>query len=573
MLNKDENKVINIKAVLWGVLVLFLLGLKVFHLDADLPHWNIMFYTPIDEGPYAMQAHRFARPEIIEQVKMLNVEGMKEWNSSVSFLLTLFTTLSLKLFGNNYYGLRMGAVFASFIISFIILYNIGLMKHKNDVRKYRIAYFFAVMELAFGFSFVFASRVVEPSIFRSLLILITVTYVYNCHHKNMKINYYILGILSTLTVTWGYVTNVFVFFAIGILLIWDLIEYKNWKIIFEFILGCIICFLTSEIIMKIIQDRTFFEDTIRILGHEKKRVTLSLERIISNMKAMICCNMFSYNIVFFVLAIFSEGYCLITGFLQKNRAKVYSSMLVLGFFMQGLLTNDFAKRKTIVLFPIFIVLICQWIIESFEKSEQWKKIIDILIILLLSIFGWKNLHYRINLLSDVDMSLGFKHVFVIVSTISVLMMILAFVIKNNKCRWGIVITLLLISDLCMDYEYIVKMNKTEKELMITLGESIGNDYVLGFGYSYCLYNDIIPVSNSYDSYYEKEYVEFNTKVLDQNKVKYYLGYHESKLNHFDKVSNSKNYKWQEKNRFYTYYNVEPDADEIYDIYLYVTAVK
>lgn len=560
--------------VLLGMVVVLLLCIKIFNLDADLPNWYVMLYTPLDEGPYAMQAIRFARPELVEQVNMLGVEGMREWNSSVSFLLTIFTTISLKLFGNNYYGLRMGVIVASLIISFLVLYIIRLLEKQTDKKlgtNSRGVWFLVITQLAFGFSFVFASRVVEPSVFRSLLVMLVVVYIYVCQTKQKNVNYFLLGVLSTFTVTWGYVTNIFVFVAAGVLLLYELIQYKNWKNCIKFLAGCIACFILSEIVMKLVQNRTFTEDTLRVLGHETRRVTFSILEILANIKAMLNSNMFAYNAVFFVLAFVGECYCLIAGFIQKNIAKIYSSMLICGFFLQGLVTSDFFQRKSIVIFPILLIVIVHWMIEFDEKAcGKYVRLIKCGIIAL-SVIGWCNTFYKITNLSNDDMSVRFKGIFIIVTTIALVMLVVTLLM--NKKRWGIIILALLISDICMDYEYIVSMDKTEKETMISLGKIVGNDYVLGNGYSYCLYNEIIPVSNSYDAYYLDEYIDFNSMLILQDKVKYFLGYQMGRYYYFDEMLRNTNDDWKEKIRFYTEYNVISGKEAEEDIYLYEVISK
>lgn len=550
----------NVKTILLFVFIGFVICLRVVSLDADMPNWNLAMYTPMDEGPYAMQAIRFARPELVKAVEALGTEGVKEWNSACCFLLTLFTTVSMKIFGNNYYGMRMGTVTASFIIVIIVL---KIIWKYVDQKKRRVAVLFVGLVMAFNFSFLLASRVVEPSIFRSLLVMLVGVWVFSENGNDR--NYLILGVLSTLCVIWGYVTNVFIFIPSAVLLIEELVNKKGKgaKIVGHFICGCVAALAIGEGIMYLVQGRTFIDDTIRVVfGHETKRIAMTDSMIIDNGKQILRSNMFAYNITFFVLSFLGIMYCTYTGIREKNRQKLWVGVTAIAFFLQSLFTSDFLYRKCVVIFPVLVLSIA--ILFAEDKLLKHRKCAVVLtaIISLLGIYG---AYKRISDLDTSDMADNFKILFYCILGISLLLMVMNF-IYMKKIMIAFVIAAMILPDLFMDYSYIVKANKTEKEAMVKLGEIVGENYILGYGYSYCLYNDIIPVSNAYDSYFEEEYINRNQMLVASKKVVYCLGYHGTE--YINRYLEGTTFEWDEMIRFYTDFNVTPGEDEKYDLYLY-----
>jgi len=85
-------------------------------LDGDLPVWNIANYTPLDEGAYAMQAIQNVNPQTVYKINQIDSDEFRQWNSSMCLMNTMFNTVTLKLFGDNYYGLRLS------LLLFLYLY-------------------------------------------------------------------------------------------------------------------------------------------------------------------------------------------------------------------------------------------------------------------------------------------------------------------------------------------------------------------------------------------------------------------------------------------------------------------
>lgn len=555
---RAKNNIIRI--ILLFVFVCLILWLRVIDLDSDVPNWNLSMYTPTDEGHYAMQAIRLARPELVKQVEALGTENLKEYNSALCFLLTLFTTISMKIFGNNYYGMRMGTVVAGIILAIIVLKIIWDYINEKERNS---AVLFASIIMAANFSFLLATRIVEPSIFRSLLIILIGARVFA--ERNKTKNFLVLGALTVLGVIWGYVTNIFIFIPSVVLLIEETInkEGKGKKEWLNFTIGAAIAFILGEGVMYAVQRRTFLQDTIRAaFGHEKNRITMSAAQVFENVKEIFKSNLFAYNIVFSALSIMGVIYCLYTGVKDKCRQKLWLGTTAAAFLLQGLFTSDFMYRKIVVIFPILLLCIVILLVEG-KVLEQRKYMITFAAFALLP--GIYGAYKRIGGLAYSDMTDDVKVLICSVLVVSCILMLAGFAFKK-KLMIFFMASAIILPDLCMDYCYVVNADKTEKRAMTELGEIVGNNYVLGMGYGYCLYNDIIPASNVYDFYFEDEYIKRNQMLVGTQKVTWCLTYQGTE--YIDNYLEGTEFKWRLKKRFYTDYNVTPGEEEIYDMYLY-----
>lgn len=547
------------------IVSLILLCLRILCLEHDIPNWQIAYYTPLDEGCYAMQGMYMARPDWKGQIDELGTDGLKEWNSAVSFSLTLCTALTMRIWGNNYYGLWMAEALAGIFVSLIVLW---LIYQQRKDKNWHWGYLCALFLLAFNFSFLLATRIAEPSVFRSLLIMLGVWYVFQ---KRETSNFGILGALCTSAVVWGYVTNVFVFIAAATLLGYLFFSGEKKKACrggAAFICGCIIFFLFSEGIMYLVQKRTFLQDTLRVvLGHETKRVAVTYDAITENIKAIFSSNMFAYNIVFFVVAAVSVFYCLGAGIRKRKPEWLYSAMVAVGFIIQGIFTTDFLQRKSIVIFPVLVLCIGIFVMNiSVYITGKKPRYFFILLCLALMVFEVRHSFQRIMNLAEEDMPDIFKAMLLGTLAVSIFVFTITLLTGKHKIILAGKIAALLLPDVLMDYKYIIQTNDTEKQTMLELAQIVGNDYVLGLGYSYCLYNDIIPASNVYDAYYEDDYIKRSAELCREGKVKYYLSY--AGTDYMKNFVADQKHTWIKIRDFATDYNDGPGESELHDIGLF-----
>lgn len=246
---------------------------------------------------------------------------------------------------------------------------------------------------------------------------------------------------------------------------------------------------------------------------------------------------------------------------------LYSSMLVVGFIIQGTFTTDFLERKSIVIFPVLVLCIGIFLMNIFayivEKKQRYQ---FILLCLVVEAFEMLFSYQRIMKLGEEDMPDTFKVILLGTLIFACLLFTLTLFIGKRKIAMMGMIVALLLPDVLMDYRYIIRMNETEKQTMLELNQMVGNEYVLGLGYSYCLYNDILPASNVYDAYYEDDYIKRSTMLCREGKVRYYLSY--AGTEYMENFVSDQEHTWIKIKDFNTDYNAEPGEAENYDIGLF-----
>ena len=182
------------------------------------------------------------------------------------------------------------------------------------------------------------------------------------------------------------------------------------------------------------------------------------------------------------------------------------------------------------------------------------------------VFEARHAFQRIMNLDKEDMPDIFKAMLLGALAVSIFVFTITLLTGKHKIILAGMIAALLLPDVLMDYRYIVQMNDTEKQTMLEVGQVVGNDYVLGLGYSYCLYNDITPASNVYDAYYDDDYIKRSAELCREGKVKYYLSY--AGTDYMKNFVADQKHTWIKIRDFATDYNDGPGESELHDIGLF-----
>lgn len=537
------------------ILLILLFCIRLFKLDADAPTYNILQYTRVDEGHYAMQAINNIMHREMALAKSIDGGAFQVWQASSSFLNTAFCTLTLFLFGDNYYGLRMGSFLAGLISFILLLWMIAGSAHltaclqniDSDAKERRICFVLLAAGLMgiCNFPFLVACRFVDPGIFRIVIIMLTLWYVwYSCRRQGAP-GYFILGVLSAFSVTWGYLTNIFVFVPCGILLLSELITYYRykksqnpWLKIGKFILGILLAFVTGEVILYLLQRYTFIDDTLLVyqsMGDD--RVSTYWWMYKNNLVALLTGNIFGYNAAFMVLSVIAVLFLLYEGLRRSDRFYLYLSFLSIGFAAQSVFTNDNLIRKSIVIYPVLLTSIAFFLLsldlQSFKALKGKGRILLCLAVAALSALGFYMTVNRLSLLEEGDMNSGMKQFILWINLAGLLLFLLFLSIKKARTpilAWVVLAIAFLLPHLPLAYEYVVRAGYEDKTIMTQLGEIIGDDYVLGgYPYGYCLYNDFVPLSSTYDKFIPEERDARAKVLLQDDKVNYFIGNDQSEL--------------------------------------------
>ena len=120
-------------------LIVILSLLRFINLDNDVPPYNIAGISQTDEPYYCLLGFNDYLEENNRIVLELNEVGL-QFLMVHNYHLTLW---SMRVFGNNYYGLRFGATFIS-ILTILLLLKIFFARNKNySLRLFMVFFLFS----------------------------------------------------------------------------------------------------------------------------------------------------------------------------------------------------------------------------------------------------------------------------------------------------------------------------------------------------------------------------------------------------------------------------------------------
>lgn len=551
--------------------------LRIINLDADLPGYDVSQYMPLDEGYYAMDAIKTVRPELVQKTELIDSTGLVQWDAGVSCFTTMLCTVSLFLFGNNYYGLRMASFFGGSLVLLLLL--LILVKEKTDRTTKAV-----ILGLAFtSFAFLEACRVVEPSMARMVFAML-MCYAFWKYREPKGYEYFVFGILSAVSVALAYPTNVFIIGAAGAMIILDKIRFqqKFFKNCAWYAAGGIFGWLVGEGICFLVQGRFFIQDFIRVVWEKDvSRVSFGLGSIKDGILRYLESNLFIYCPLLLILAALGVIYCACTGWQKKDRFRLFISGMAALHFLQSVFTNDFAYRKTIVIFPVLLLNILFLVKERneirnyFETKSVRVRLASRLALAVLSLAVLLLCTDRMFWIDPAMLPKDYPIAIVLLNISSVAAWNLCFWSRKQAAVTSLAamgMVLALIPGLLMSGFALFGLNKTEKQAMLELNELVGENYVLGgFPYAYCLYNQIIPLSGVYDSYLGESYMERGRQLTELPEVQYYLGYQSEEL--INQWLEGTEYEWVLVQQMKTDFYFSDRVDGENDVFLYQKTEK
>lgn len=531
-LNNIYERILNIlsnKRIYFFLLVLLgvVFSFRLIHMDSDPPSWGIAYYTPIDEGSYAALAiNKYNYGEINVQSQTINSHTYS--THRVNLIGNFATYVSMKVFGDNYYGLRLPSVLwtgASLVLVFFILSQL-LAEDKFK----RLKILFVMFTLCTSFIYLLIGRIVEPSIVRMFFALLMCS-VYVSKIKPL-LKFLILGLLATMSVMLVYISNLFFFLPCLVALIIDWRKTKSRKNIFAFLIGCCIMAILGECYYRLIWHVSFLANSLdtfsgfsSVAGYESAN---TLRATWHNIRYFCFNNIFLYNAPLFLVGAFMAPVTLYALITKKSKELAFLTLFIIGLWIQTAHAEDYIIRKWVVIYPIFLVVL----MLSLSYIEEFVNFIKTLN---LKIYKWRlNFNYvfliyyvgvvfvifkivlgRIFFMSggtcfDFEPADRFMIYFIQLLPISLMFVVFMYQIIVEKIseiqikKFVINSLIVLFSfsfllNVYMSLKYVF-LNPTygEKSIMLDLKNRIGNDYLLGeWSYAYTLYNDIKPVDDEY----------------------------------------------------------------------------
>jgi len=514
-----SNKRISI--VFLFILAIFLLS-RVAYLDNDLPYKILHSYAAFDEFYYTIPGFNLfhygeVNPNIISNV-------IEDKSVPTNIAQNIATYLNLRIFGNNFYGLRMGSVVCSLfiVILFYLILKRIIAANKNEMPNLLLApqnilWILPLIYLSTDFSLLNAGRVAEPTIYR-IMALVVVLYIGSfIETSNLKSwHSFLLGFLTFANVSFVYIYNAYVFAAFGVaLFFWaNKNGVKNaLKHIAFFILGAIFCLLIYQFYIDIAYNSSILEVYKNLVPFQSRMGagTAGVDSYLINITLVWMTNIFSFNLILFFIFLISIP--IFIDRLKKYRSN-FDILLIslIGFLiLQSIIINDYALRKLLVMLPLVLIISLQSYMHAsayfkeltFEKLRFIKiywALIWIINILVFFFYTNSDLSGDSKLVSDYFMVLNLM-VFVFGSIILSLKYLYAISIRKIVLI-GLLISFL-IPNIFLDLKYVF-LNRTTyyRDTMISMSNKIDGKMVVGgLAYSFRLYNTSVPLLNFYVTRY------------------------------------------------------------------------
>jgi len=499
-----------------SICILFLFSIyiisRVLFLDGDVPPWNISYYQPIDELYYSLGAFNLYQYGDYD-IKLLDF--LAEPKYTTNYFTEILVFISLKLFGNNYYGLRISSVFAGIMIIFLV-YQI-LKDYLNKEKKEYGILLLVLLYMIIDFSFLISTRIVEPTIFRLLAFMIIFYITIKITKRDISNkNSFILGFLAFVSVFYVYTTNLFILPAIGIFIFLSFVfeDYKKgFQYVLVYILGVVISFLVFLGLYSIYFESNYFQDFMEI----HSVVTSRVSNYFINFLHIFQTNIFRFNANLLFLTIISFPLYIYITFYKKRKLEILLFCFILMFFAQTFFINDYYYRKLIFIFPLVILMITityfnrDLIFEKLLVNKVMKIVINIYIVL----------SFLITFVL-IDSNIAVIGILNYITLIFSLVVVLAYVNKNinlKKLFIGIFIILFFVTNIILSYTYVYAYPTFKyKMTMMRLANIIDNQYTVGWSHAMRLYNKSIPLMSIYwYTHIEKENYEKHKNLLIKDK--------------------------------------------------------
>lgn len=533
------------------VLIVVIYCLRIFNLDQDLPPFGVGSYQPKDEAAYVILAinemeHGTMNPENPE-VTGLEFPMYIQEHVRVNLLGNLMQIISFDLFGDNYYGLRMPMVWiglVNLLLLGIVLLNIRKQYgNKTDAELWGIIGMLLLMSM--HFYYYLSSRTVEPSplrmVFAQLMMLIWLT-----SRKKGFWCFFGMGACITVSVFLVYITNVFLYLAVGLLLLmmWKTDGFKTFiKNCCGFALGIVALFVVAECYYRFVWGtsaiRNFFGAIGAFSSVSGYEISGASGTIFTTLRGFIkkAFRYFSANFFLYAPAILAVVLTLLPlslwkVFKDKDLTGFLLFAVPFSFLLQTMFAEDYIWRKFIVAAP-YTLYIIYWmamnrsrLAKLLDQHRAWynrirsgfpwlcAKLLAPLYILFVLGIVLLIVVYRLHLADD-----GYTADFTWVDKIVILglgclpmviwsMKAIATVWSKKKhflrhSAWLLGCTTLLLS-LSMLYIYCWSQpTYEERDMMISLSKEyeLDNKYIIGDAVmGITLYNDIKPVMDYHTNY-------------------------------------------------------------------------
>lgn len=532
------------KGIVFYTLLTLLYFSRALFLESDLPPWGVITYQPIDEGTYANLA--------LNLINFGSIDPNAYYQGQYEFLMqshvicnligNFFVGISLMVFGDNYFGLRMGVVVIGYLILILFCLTISELRKAYGAKEKSplTMAFLVILALVASFVFFNATKAVEPSIFRLLFVQLIVFCLVKTK-MSIKVRGFLVGLFVFVSIFLVYVTNLFVgipVIAYAIFVFATQGKRSGFLFVLFGLIGALLALLLATIYFWCCWGTTPIANAINSVlifeGSEQSgnAYAVGIENFVKNARAFFASNTMLYMLPLMgiVLVCFP---LLVKQALKATGGPVLALLMtVLGFFAQTVVSDDFVVRKAVVILPSLLLLFYCCCLCTMRQNEQGQtcvgKIVAAVFFILTTALMFYVTYYRLfransATITKLDYS-DFDIVLLITSCAFSVLIAGIFLVglladrrKITSVSFYASVLICIAINLCFVFNYnILNQTYTEKEIMIDLGKAANGRVVAGeYENGFTLYNDILPLFNDQKTL---------TTYLDENPDLLYFDY-------------------------------------------------
>lgn len=494
--------------IIYFFFALLLIG-RFIYLDQDVPGYFISGISQEDEAYYST-----------EGINLYNLDHGRylkgyEHNNMAPLLLysTPLTYLSLKIFGNTYWGLRVPVVLISILV-ILLLHDI-----LNRLKVPKIYTWLITLYLATDFYFFLFSRFQNPQIY-SIAAITLILWTYFRFGAESKVGLILIGLFSSLAVLVVYLYNAFFLGALGLFFVILSVKHKRLFYLLYFSIGIflsalffIVCVeIWGSSIIEFIKVLTFhgggvvkYETTsiMAVAMKVLKGAALAIFQILPT-------NFFRYNLPLLFFFLISTPVLIHKVFKEKNETAFLFLLSFILQYLQLVFIASYPFKKLIVLMPIVILTIvfCIPAFEEYYNSGLLKKKILAFIVAIVALLGCL---YNFKINKDPNFWAGFEYgyfvntpkwfdILNIIFLFTTFVLFLLFTFKQYlSMNFRYLFFLPLIASTFLIIKYCILEKKFEvRDALIDMKPIIENKVLItGFPHAHQFYSNCIPALSGY----------------------------------------------------------------------------
>lgn len=521
------TRVVTFPAIAMLALAAIFVASRAIFLDSDLPAWGVAQLQPIDEFYYSIPAFNLYHYGSMDHqvVPFIATDG-----APLNLLETLFTWLSLLVFGNTYYGLRMGSVAAGLLVlllMFAILRRQMRPAEGSDGRWLNVAVpLFFMTYLVADFSFNVAARAAEPTIFR-LLGMCSVLYVASVWpgpSRRPALRSATLGFLAGAAFLYVYFYNAFLVPAVIAAVFFEHYERGLFRAALHAFLagvGAAIALASYAAVVWVTYHQTLlqlYQDNFKPFGGRLGSAGLN-----GSLVAIFSTNIFRFDIpllVAFAVALPVFAYRV---YRERSAFGYLVSALLLFLIVQSVFVTDYPYRKLLMLSPLVVIVIALAIgyVRPFMAALGDHRVA------IVATFLWVTLSeywiYHVYQLERDALGGTFRDLTIACVALLVATLAIGYVARGRMYRVLVTAAMaaIIVPGIFVSYkELYVRPSYHYRDSMIAAAPLLDHKVTAGaFSLAFRLYNDSVPVLNPYQYDYRAggplEYSQAMKRLFDE----------------------------------------------------------